>query len=144
MEPMAQDSDIHSMLLVPSSSSSSRVNGGLTVGQLGVVLTCIEARLTEPVALAELAQLVQLSPSHFCRVFRQSVGVPPKRYRRCRRMELAKTLLAQRASVTEVGLVLGYSETSAFTAAFHKTTGITPTAYRRSILNVSRAKEGEP
>lgn len=140
---MARYRDIHPMMLV-SSSSSSRVNGGLTAGQLGVVLTCVEARLTEPVALAELAQLIHLSPSHLCRVFRRSVGVPPKRYRRRLRMELAKTLLAARASVTEVGLVLGYSETSAFSTAFHKTTGVTPTAYRRSLPNASPGAEEEP
>src|SRR6266581_3455643 len=36
-------------------------------------------------------------------------------------------------SVTDIGLTVGYSETSSFTAAFHKTTGVTPTAYRRTL-----------
>lgn len=126
------------------SFSSSRVNGGLTARQLDVVLTCIEDHLTEPVGLVELARLVQLSPFHFCRAFRRSVGMPPKRYRGRRRMELAKTLLARRTSVTEVGLVLGYSETSAFTAAFHKSTGFTPTTYRHALSGLSRGEEKEP
>lgn len=145
---MAQYSNIRAMLSLSLSLSLSpspyRVNGGLTAGQLGIVLNRIEEHLTKPVGLAELAWLVRLSPSHFCRAFRQSVGMPPKRYRKRRRMELAKSLLVKRASVTEVGLVLGYSETSSFTTAFHKTTGFTPTAYRRSVLNACHAKEGEP
>ena len=51
-----------------------------------------------------------------------------------RRMERAKLLLAKPAlTVTDVGLTVGYSETSSFTAAFHKATGLTPTAFRRTV-----------
>jgi AraC family transcriptional regulator len=52
-------------------------------------------------------------------------------------MEHAKTLLADAASsVTEIGLAVGFRETSSFTAAFRKTTGQTPTAYRRSLASL--------
>jgi AraC family transcriptional regulator len=81
-----------------------------------------------------LAQLVRLSPYYFCRAFKQSFGVSPHRYHNNQRIELAKTLLAKPdSSVTEVGLAVGFSETSSFTAAFRKTTGLTPTAYRRGL-----------
>jgi AraC family transcriptional regulator len=36
-------------------------------------------------------------------------------------------------SVTEIGLTVGFSETSSFTAAFRKATGSTPSAYRRGL-----------
>jgi AraC family transcriptional regulator len=36
-------------------------------------------------------------------------------------------------SVTAVGLALGFSETSAFTATFRKFTGLTPTDFRRGL-----------
>jgi methylphosphotriester-DNA--protein-cysteine methyltransferase len=46
----------------------------------------------------------------------------------------AKSLLANRKlSVTEIGLDVGFSETSSFTSAFRKVTGKTPTDYRRSL-----------
>ena len=49
-------------------------------------------------------------------------------------MEYAKLLLAKRAvSVTEIGIMLGFSSTSSFTAAFRRETGATPTNYRRNI-----------
>jgi AraC family transcriptional regulator len=35
--------------------------------------------------------------------------------------------------VTEIGLDVGFSETSSFTSAFRKVTGETPTDYRRSL-----------
>jgi AraC family transcriptional regulator len=77
---------------------------------------------------------VQLSPYHFSRAFKQSFGMPPHRYLTSRRIERAKSLLAERKlSVTEIGLDIGFSETSAFTSAFRKVTGETPTNYRRSL-----------
>jgi AraC family transcriptional regulator len=108
--------------------------GGLAAWQQRVVTAYIEDHLAEPISLATLAQLAGLSPYYFCRAFKQSVGVPPHRYHNQRRMERAKLLLAKPASsVTDIGLTVGYSETSSFTAAFHKTTGLTPTAYRRTV-----------
>jgi len=35
--------------------------------------------------------------------------------------------------VTDIGLTVGFSETSSFSAAFRKATGLTPTGYRRSL-----------
>jgi len=78
--------------------------------------------------------LAGLSSYCFCRAFKQSVGLTPYRYHNHRRMGDAKLLLAKPApSVTDIGLTVGYSETSSFTAAFHKTTGLTPTAFRRTL-----------
>jgi len=64
-----------------------------------------------------------------------SIGVPPHRYHNIRRIEHAKSLLMKPAcSVTEIGLSVGFSETSSFTAAaFRKATGSTRTSYRRSL-----------
>jgi AraC family transcriptional regulator len=51
-----------------------------------------------------------------------------------RRIERAKALLANpSASITEIALDIGFSGTSAFSAAFHKMTGQTPTEFRRSF-----------
>jgi AraC family transcriptional regulator len=81
-----------------------------------------------------LARLVRLSSYHFCRAFKQSLGLPPHQYHCQRRTDPARRLLATtEASVTEIGLTVGYSETSSFTAVFHRTTGLTPTAFRRSL-----------
>jgi AraC family transcriptional regulator len=43
-------------------------------------------------------------------------------------------LLGERTpSVTEIGLRLGFSDTSSFSTAFRKAIGLTPTAYHRSL-----------
>jgi AraC family transcriptional regulator len=110
------------------------VRGGLAGWQQRIVTSYIEEHLAEQIPLATLARLVRLSPFYFCRAFKQSLGMPPHRYHNSRRIEQAKTLLAKpELSVTEIGLTVGFSETSSFTAAFRKATGQTPTAYHRSL-----------
>jgi AraC family transcriptional regulator len=110
------------------------IRGGLAAWQQRIVTTYIEEHLAKQISLTALAGLIHLSPYHFCRAFKQSMGVPPHRYHSIRRIELAKTLLAKpRPSVTEIGLTVGFSETSAFTAAFRKATGLTPTGFHRSL-----------
>jgi len=110
------------------------VRGGLAGWQQKTVTSYIEEHLAEQIPLATLAQLVGLSTYYFCRAFKQSFGLPPHRYHNNRRIEQAKVLLAKpEPSVTDIGLTVGFSETSSFSAAFRKATGLTPTAYHRSL-----------
>jgi AraC family transcriptional regulator len=114
--------------------SGSSVRGGLAPWQQRVVAAHIDEHVAEQIPLAMLARLARLSPYHFSRAFKQSFGVPPHRYHTNRRIERAKALLQERTrSVTDIGLALGFSETSSFTAAFRKTTGLTPSRYNRSL-----------
>jgi AraC family transcriptional regulator len=110
------------------------VQGGLAPWQQRTVAAYIDNHLGEQISLAMLAQLARLSPHHFCRAFKKSFGVPPHRYHNGRRIERAKALLVKRgSSVTDTGLTIGFSETSSFSAAFRRETGLTPTEYRRSF-----------
>lgn len=108
--------------------------GGLAGWQKRAVVEYIEAHLGEQVCLLKLADLARLSVHHFCRAFKQSIGIPAHRYQVHRRMEVAKSLLADRTmSITDIALTLGYAQTSSFSSAFRKTTGWTPTVYRREF-----------
>jgi AraC family transcriptional regulator len=99
------------------------------------VVAHIEEHLADQISLSTLAQLVRLSPYHFCRAFKKSLGIPPHRFHTQRRMEHAKVLLAKpAASVTDVGISVGFSATSSFTTAFRNATGLTPTGYQRSVM----------
>jgi AraC family transcriptional regulator len=110
------------------------VRGGLAAWQHNRVAEYIAANLAAPVSLAALAEMVRLSPFHFSRAFKHSFGMPPHRYIASQRIAHAKTLLADDAvSVTEVGMALGFGDTSSFTAAFRRHTGVTPTAFRRGL-----------
>jgi AraC family transcriptional regulator len=108
--------------------------GGLAAWQQRLVASYIEEHLSEHLPLATLANVARLSPYHFSRAFKQSFGVPPHRYHTYRRIERAKILLEKHIlSVTDVGLSLGFNETSTFTTTFRKVTGLTPSRYDRNV-----------
>jgi AraC family transcriptional regulator len=111
--------------------------GGLAAWQRRLVASYIEEHLSDHISLATLARLVRLSPYHFSRAFKQSFGMPPHRYHTYRRIESAKILLEKHAlSVTDIGLSLGFNETSSFTTTFRKITGLTPSRYHRSTARL--------
>lgn len=111
-----------------------RVRGGLAGWQKKRMVEYIEQHLSNEFSLSTLAKLAGLSPFHFSRAFKESFGLPPQRYQASRRMEKAKELLAQQdISVAQIGIQLGFSDTSSFSTTIHKHTGTTPTVYRRSL-----------
>jgi AraC family transcriptional regulator len=108
------------------------LSGGLPAWQRKRLVEFIEEHLSEEISLATLAELVNLSLFHFARAFKQSFGVPPHRYHSARRMDRARSLLqTPTLSVTQIGAQTGFRETSSFTRAFRRFTGVTPTEYRR-------------
>lgn len=102
-----------------------------------IVLRCQElmrARLSEDISLDELAAEAQLSPYHFARMFKQSVGVPPRVYLTQLRMEKACELLALTdLPITEIAVKIGYSSNQVLARVFFKYQHISPTAYRRAV-----------
>jgi len=108
------------------------LSGGLPAWQRKRLVEFIEEHLSEEISLATLAELVNLSLFHFARAFKQSFGVPPHRYHSARRMDRARSLLqTPTLSVTQIGAQTGFRETSSFTRAFRRFSGLTPTEYRR-------------
>jgi AraC family transcriptional regulator len=117
-----------------SPTVTATARGGLATWQERAACDFIEAHLTEDIALADLAGVARLSPAHFCRAFKRSFGVPPHRYQLQRRIERAKSLLAdQDRSVLEVALACGFNFPSNFSQIFRKGTGVTPREFRRSL-----------
>jgi AraC family transcriptional regulator len=121
-------------LLAGKPAPDRTARGGLAAWQQRVVLEYIDEHLADTIPLSVLAGLTRLSPHHFCRAFKSSLGRPPLRYQGLRRIERAKLLLGKVSStITEIGLSVGFSETSSFTAAFRRETGLTPSDFRRSL-----------
>jgi AraC family transcriptional regulator len=110
------------------------IKGGLASWQCKAVCDYIEENLHQEISLAELAAIAHLSPYHFCRAFKETVGEPPHRYQMSRRIERAKTLLAKPSlSVSDVAATVGYGSLSRFSALFRQTTGHSPRDYRRQM-----------
>jgi AraC family transcriptional regulator len=115
-------------------TSAPQVRGGLAAWQQRVVASYIEEHHAERISLATLSNLIRLSPYHFCRSFKQTFGVPPRKYQIRRRIEHARLMLEQPyTSITDIALTLGFSSPNAFATIFRNATGSTPTAYHRQV-----------
>ncbi|MCS7048629.1 MAG: AraC family transcriptional regulator [Verrucomicrobiae bacterium] len=91
----------------------------------------IHEHLREPLTLAQLAAVANLSPAHFTRVFKKQFSVSPMYYVIQKRVALACTLLTEtNLAVKQVSAAVGYDDPYYFSRLFHKVTGTTPTDYR--------------
>lgn len=88
--------------------------------------------LQEPPSVSELAEEARVTPWHFIRLFRRTVGIPPGEYLAALRIEFAKTLLLKTPEkVTDICFDLGFSSLGSFTSRFTSLVGVSPVAFRR-------------
>ncbi len=81
-------------------------------------------------AVGEIAQRLFVSRSHLCAQFDKETGQSIGHYAKARRIERAKTLLANGESVGIVAARLGWPRCSAFSQAFKQATGVSPSEWR--------------
>ena len=85
-------------------------------------------------SLQEIAKTANLSPYHFIRVFKAETGKTPFEYLMDIKIERAKEFLkSKQYSITEIGLLCGFTSTSHFSRVFRKKTGLSPSEYRDII-----------
>jgi AraC family transcriptional regulator len=84
--------------------------------------------------LAEIAAEVGGSPVYLTQVFKQVEGLPLYRYQLRLRLARALDLLAQYDDLTALGLDLGFSSHSHFSAAFREAYGRSPSEFRQTAL----------
>jgi AraC family transcriptional regulator len=105
--------------------------GGLPGYRLARVLDYIGDNLADDLSLSELATVADMSPHYFAELFRRSTGHPPHRYVLLQRMERAKQVLTvARGSVLDVGLEIGFQNSSHFARVFRKFVGMSPSQFR--------------
>jgi methylphosphotriester-DNA--protein-cysteine methyltransferase len=71
-----------------------------------------------------------MSPAHFSRKFRAAYGETPYSYLMTRRIERAKSLLRQGASVTDTCVAVGCTSLGSFSSRFTEIVGAAPSQYR--------------
>ena len=115
------------------------VKGGLAPWAERRCVELMRVRLSEDISLDELAVEAQLSPFHFARMFKQSLGVPPRVY--LTRLRLEKTchlLETTDLPVTEIAFEVGYSSNQVLARVFLKHRRMSPSDYRRAVRNPRR------
>lgn len=101
--------------------------GRLDPYQLKQVIDFAHSYMHFDIGLHEMAALVHLSPYHFGRVFKQTVGKSPYQFILQLKIDCAKKLIRKnRGPISEIAYQLNFSDQSHFSNAFRKATGISP------------------
>ncbi len=94
------------------------------------VIAYMNANIHRQLSVRDLADRVQLSPSHFRRLFRQQTGKPVTRYLKNLRLERSRNLLETTyLSIKQIAARVGLSSISHFVAEFKKAQGVTPSRF---------------
>ena len=115
-------------------AGNSCLQGGLAPWQAKYLRSYVEDKLGSSIRTTDLAAVVQLSTSHFCRAFRQTFGETPFAYIMERRIRRAQDLmLTSRIPLSQVALECGMCDQAHFCRVFRRIVGINPNAWRRQI-----------
>ncbi|NJM86244.1 MAG: helix-turn-helix transcriptional regulator [Hydrococcus sp. RU_2_2] len=108
-----------------------KYQGGLSKRQLKQAIDYIEANLDRKLTLEAIAKQLNISLYYFCKLFVQSMGIPPYKYVLKQRVERAKRLLKEeKRAIADIALECGFANQTHLNKHFHKLTGTTPKSYR--------------
>lgn len=97
--------------------------------QVDEILDYLNQNIHHPITIEHLSKQFFLSESYICRIFKVATGTTINKYLTARRLSLAKSLLAEGMSVSEVCEKCGFNDYSNFLKAFSKAVGISPKKY---------------
>jgi AraC family transcriptional regulator len=113
---------------------SQSLSNPLSKQKLQQVIGYIDQHLDQDLALVELATLVQISPSYFSILFKQTTGFTPHQYVIHCRIERAKQLLRKNnLAIADVAFRLGFSHQSHLNRHFKRLVGVTPKQFRQLL-----------
>ena len=96
-------------------------------------VSIIRKHRTEDIMIPERAVEVNLSPTHFRRLFRDYTGRSPREYITSLKMTESKRLLARGRSIKEAADLLGYTDMFYFMRVFKKVVGVSPGRFARNV-----------
>lgn len=119
---------------ISGNAPAAETSRGLSERQIKLVLDFIQSNLHKQISLTELATLARQSRFHFCRAFKESLGVSPVRHVRALRIEAAQNLLRRHEiTIAEVAAAVGFRGATQFSRVFSAAMGMSPSKYRRSL-----------
>ncbi|MBR1220647.1 helix-turn-helix transcriptional regulator [Bradyrhizobium sp. U87765 SZCCT0131] len=110
----------------------ARATGGLAPWQARRACDFIEAKLADDPSISELSRECGISASYFARAFRATLGMTPHQWITRRRIERAKSLMAQSVeSLAEIAVMCGFVDQSHLGRHFLRLEGVSPAQWRR-------------
>lgn len=117
---------------LPTDAAERLPKGGLTPWQLARVQRYVEERLDSTILVETLAEVAKLSPGHFCRAFKGSVGETPHAFLVRQRIRRAQALMLETTdTLSHIAYACGLTDQAHLTRLFRRLVGDTPLAWRR-------------
>lgn len=109
--------------------------GGLAPFVRRRVLELMEAQASAHLTIEALAREAGLSPAHFSRAFKESIGRAPHQHLLVLRLDRARRLLEQpNIALSDIAFRTGFADQAHFTRFFKRRFGVTPGAVVRERL----------
>ncbi len=99
-------------------------------------LIFIDNNIYDDIKLEDVAKNCGLSLSQFKQKFKNHLGISPRNYINQKKMSIAKKLLLQNNSITQVALDLGFDNISYFSTIFKKYNSISPSKFIQQNKNL--------
>lgn len=112
-------------------------SNGLSKARLQQVVEYIHEHLAQNLSITEMAQMLQISPYYFSRLFKQSTGLTPHQYLLKCRIDQAKQLLrTTNLAIAAVATQVGFVDQSHLSRHFKRQVGVVPSQFRTDGKNV--------
>ena len=109
-----------------------RKRSKLAAWQLRAATDYIREHCLRSIRLEELAELTNLSQSHFSHAFKASTGVPPHQWQMQARIDRVKELMMRPdMALTDIAIAAGFSDQAHFSRVFRKMVGVSPSVWQK-------------
>ena len=103
-----------------------------SIGRIHQILPWVEEHYSEPISLTDIADQLSISREHFCRLFRQNMGITFQQYLTGIRLNhVYQDLLHTDSPVSEIMEMNGFTNQKKFNESFKKLYGHTPSEVRK-------------
>jgi len=118
----------------PAVDSASKAANSLSRAELRRIMEYIDTQSAASITISDVAVACNMSSRTLTRKFKLTTGETLHEYAHRHATNRARALLNDnRRSIKEVSYDLGYPNPSAFSIAFRRATGVSPSEYRRAV-----------
>ena len=123
-------SSILQLIVLLCKSTDTTTKDGF--GSIQMAVEYINDHITEDITIDRICASIYMSKYHFCRLFKEKIGLTVMEYVLKTRIMMAKELLSfSNMSVTEISEACAFSSVSCFSRAFKSETGVSPLHYKK-------------
>jgi AraC family transcriptional regulator len=109
-------------------------NQSFTAQHYKKILDLVAERYSESISVEDLAYELDLSTSHFSRLFKSVIGETPYQFLMNYRIECSQTMLADKnQSIGDIAIACGFADHAHFSRVFKRIIGESPTNYRSRL-----------